>query len=159
MHPPVEEKMAAAGVLAYHRKLMAKAGIKRLLVSLALIASLLIGHASACACPRHVETEAVESADCHTHHETTGAVETDSDGNVCDTSCVCVIEQSPFLASNAPSKQFKASYELAKPAQTLPDLDVAAIRVDTQSSPAYVHDLSYLSTLKSLLPSRAPPRL
>jgi hypothetical protein len=123
------------------------------------MASLLIGHASACACSHHDEPQTAE-AGCHSHHETTEAVEVVSDADVCDTGCVCFVDQpSPFANSKAPTREFKASDEIAKAAEFLPDLDLVAITAHTESSPGFVKNLSYSSTLKSLLPSRAPPRL
>jgi len=129
-------------------------------MSLGLIASLLMGHSSACSCSHHVENETVEASDCHSHHDETKASEAISDSDACDVGCVCVVEQpSPFASSKAPAKEFKAADEPATVAAFLADVDFVEVASRTQEAPSLFHDLSYSSTLKSLPLSRAPPRL
>ena len=114
---------------------------------------------AACACSHHVEKEPVK-ADCHSHAPTTEATQVKTDENICDKTCICAVGQlSPYIASIAPSKEFKPFDELAKPTQGLIEIEFVALKGYTESSPDFVNDLSYSTTLKSLLPSRAPPRL
>ena len=115
---------------------------------------------SACLCSHHHVKKKVVESDCHSlHHVTTQEVETESDGDFCDTSCVCIAEQSsPLATSKAPTKEFKAN-DVAKAAEFLPENDFVRVTAFNKSSPSFLSDLSYSSTLKSLLPARAPPRL
>ena len=136
--------------------------IKQIGLALCLMMSLLIGHASACACSHHVEKKAVESSDCHSHNKTAEAqtVEAVNDSNACDTDCVCLTEQpSPYIAENSISKNFNATDAAANAEQVVSDIEFRPSTAYAESSSEFVNDLSYSTTLKSLLPARAPPRL
>jgi hypothetical protein len=136
--------------------------IKQIGLALCLMMSLLIGHASACMCSHHVEKKVIESSDCHSQGETvkTETAATADEGNACDTSCVCSTEQfSPYVASNSVSKKFMAADETANSAQAFSDIEFRAATAYVESATEFANDLSYSNTLKSLLPSRAPPRL
>ncbi len=135
--------------------------IKQIGLALCLMMSLAVGHVSACACSHHVEKKVVESSDCHSHHETAEAqtVETVNDSNACDTGCVCRTEQrSPFIAVNPISKKIIAE-AASNPAHVVSQIEFRVASAYSELSPEFVTDLSYSNTLKSLLPSRAPPRL
>jgi hypothetical protein len=133
--------------------------MKKIGLALFLMMSLLIGHASACTCPHHVENKPAEP-DCHSHHPSTEMVEARGDGNVCDAECVCSVDQrSPSVASKAPSKEFKANDKPVQSEQVVPNIEVVALASSSGSLPTFDTNLSCSTTLKSLLPSRAPPRL
>jgi len=133
--------------------------LKQMGLALCLMASLLISHASVCTCSHHEESKTSE-LDCHSHHEASETVEIVIDGDVCDTGCICTVEQtSPYAASSSPGKEFKSSETATGFAQTVADLEFVTILKLGKSKPYFVNDLSYSYTLKSLLPSRAPPRL
>lgn len=135
--------------------------IKQIGLALCLMMSLIIGHASACMCSHHVEKKVVETTDCHSKHQPVKAetVETTNDGIACDTNCVCSTEQfSPYVIANPVSKKFSATDATAN-ATNLADIEFRVTSAYTASPPRLINDLSYLDTLKSLLPARAPPRL
>lgn len=131
--------------------------VKQIGLALCLMMSLLIGHASACACSHHVEKKAVETSDCHS--ATAETVETSNDGNACDTSCICATDQpSTYLAANSISKKSNIADAAEKIEPVVFNIELRASSY-TEVSPEFISDLSYSNTLKSLLPSRAPPRL
>jgi len=110
--------------------------LKQIGLALCLMMSLLIGHASACTCPHHAENEAVES-DCHSHHGSAEMAEAVDDADACDTSCICFVEQpSPYVASQSPSREFKANDALAKTAQVIPEIEILAVAGFARSSPS-----------------------
>lgn len=112
----------------------------------------------ACACSHHVEKIIVE-ADCHSH-QTTEATQANGNESVCDKSCICAVGQlSVYVASKAPSKELKPIDEQAKPAKVLAETEFVAINGYTEPPSDFVKNVSYSSTLSSLLPARAPPRL
>lgn len=134
--------------------------IKQIALALGLMMSLLIGHASACACSHHVEKKAVESLDCHLHHKAAAqTAEAVNDSNACDTDCVCLTSlPSPYIAQNSTSKNF-ISDATAKVVHVILDINFRVVVAYAGSSSEFANDLSYSYTLKSLLPARAPPRL
>ena len=124
---------------------------------LCLMASLAIGHVSACACSHHDETKAVET-DCASHHRPTQ--QTKTDGLVCDTSCVCLTEQqSPFIASKAPTTEFKTLHDAAGigPGHAKPRFIAGSF--STEPVPIAARRPFHSALFRSLLPARAPPRL
>lgn len=136
--------------------------IKQIGLALCLVMSLLIGHASACACSHHVEKKAVETSDCHSHQETAEAqtVEADNDSNACDTDCVCLTGQpSPYIAANPISKKFNTTDAAVNAEEVVSSIEFFTAIAYANSSSEFVNDLSYSNILKSLLPARAPPRL
>ena len=133
--------------------------LKQMGMALCLMASLLIGHALACTCSHHEENEAAET-DCHSHHDSSGNIEISETGNSVDDSCICVVEQpSPYVTSKSASKELKSNNPVAGSGQLVPDLEFVAVIGRGESTSVFANDLSYSNTLKSLLPSRAPPRL
>jgi hypothetical protein len=135
--------------------------IKQIGLTLCAMMSLLVGHVSACACAHHIEKKVIESSSCHLHHDVAEAqtVEASNDSNACDPTCVCLSEQpSPYIAANPISKKFNAP-DAAGSARVVSSAEFRAVVTYADSSFEHVADLSYSNTLKSLLPSRAPPRL
>ena len=136
--------------------------IKQIGLALCLMMSLLIGHASACACSHHVEKKTVESSDCHSQHKKDNAQTVDAvnDGDACDTNCICLTDQAaPYVAANAVNKNFYGDSAAADAEQVVSDGESQAVPSHAVVLLEFVSDLSYSNTLKSLLPSRAPPRL
>ena len=133
---------------------------KQIFLVLLLITSVAVAHVSACACSHHVEQQAIEQADCHSQHEMPKATETVADANICDKDCVCSVQQpSPYAASKAASKEFRASDEIATPSQFLANIEFVARSVSADPSPIFISTTIHSATLTSLLPARAPPRL
>jgi len=136
--------------------------IRQIGLALCLMASLAVGHISACTCSHHAPAKKVEpeTGGCRSHHKAAETVEALSDASVCDAGCVCFVEQpSPVVASKSPSKEINSSDENVEPEQIINGVEFVAI--SSYRAPTYdrTSDLSYLNTLKSLLPARAPPRL
>jgi len=134
--------------------------IRQIGLALCLMASLAVGHISACTCSHHERPKVVEESDCHSHHQKAEKVEVASDANICDDDCTCAVQQpSPVVASKSPSKEINSSDENVEPEQIINGVEFVAI--SSYRAPTYdrTSDLSYLNTLKSLLPARAPPRL
>ncbi len=124
--------------------------------------SLAVGHVSACTCSHHVEKKAVEPSDCHSRHEPVEArtVEAVNDNDACDTSCVCLTAQpSPFIAANPISKKINTNAATATATHVLSHIEFRVAAAYAGSSSEFVSNLPYSSTVKLLLPARAPPRL
>ena len=134
-----------------------KTHVKHIGLALCLMMTLIIGNVSACACSHHVEKKALETFDCHS--TTAESVGTSNDGNACDTSCVCATNQ-PSTSAAASSISNKSNItdaaEKIEPVAFNIELGVGAY---AEVPSEFANDLSYSNTLKSLLPSRAPPRL
>ncbi len=123
------------------------------------MASLLVGSGSARTCSHREEAKASEH-DGHSHHESVGYVQISETGNAIDDSCICAVDQrSPYVVSKSESKKLKSNDAISNTDQVIPDLEFVAVTRSGESSSVFTHDLSYPNTLKSLLPSRAPPRL
>src|SRR5580765_7150595 len=102
--------------------------IKQIPLALCLMMSLLIGHASACACSHHDHAKKVETDDCHSHHKAAASTEAVSDGNVCDNGCICITEQpSPVVASKSASTEFKPDQMVVLGDQISADVEFAAV--------------------------------
>lgn len=122
------------------------------------MASLLTASSAACTCTHH--EQAKSSDECRSHHEDAENTEVSESGVSIDDSCICALDQStPYTASKPESKELKSNNDVANARQLIPDLEFVAISTFQQSSPEFINNLSYSSTLESLLPSRAPPRL
>ena len=127
-------------------------------LAICLMASLLTASPAACTCPHPPEAET--SDECKAHHEETGNVDTTDAGITADDTCVCTVDQrSPSVASKSESKDLDSKDGIANAHQLTQDLEFVAVYAYQQPTPLSAHSLSYSSTLKSLLPSRAPPRL
>jgi hypothetical protein len=125
---------------------------------LCVMASLLVGHVSACGCPSHEAAKTEESA-CPFHHEAAADVEASESGDRVDEQCICVVEQpSPYVASQQNNRSRVSAAANALTSQ-LPGLEWIAVARSTTPAPVFVRHLSYSSAVSSLLPSRAPPRL
>jgi hypothetical protein len=139
---------------------MTSCSLKQICVALCLMASLAVGHISICTCSHHERPKVVEESACHSHHQKADKVEVASDANACDSDCTCAVQQpSPVVASKSPSKDIKSSEEILEPEQIVVAVEFVAISTYRQPPSDLASGLSHLNTLKSLLPSRAPPRL
>ena len=136
--------------------------IKQICMALCLMASLAVGHISACTCSHHAPAKKVEpeTGGCRSHHKAAETVEALSDASVCDAGCVCFVEQpSPVVASKSPSREFKSHQTAGAVEQFATNFDFVAAS-NYHEPPLEPPTTSFHSTtLKSLLPSRAPPRL
>jgi len=127
-------------------------------LAICLMASLLTASPAACVCSHHEET--ITSDEFHSHHEEAENIEVSHVGISIDDSCRCAVDQrSPYVASKSESKELRSKSGIADAQQLIPDLEFVAVSSFQRSSPEFTNDLSYSSTLRSLLPSRAPPRL
>ncbi|MEO6656501.1 MAG: hypothetical protein ABIO36_10505 [Pyrinomonadaceae bacterium] len=132
--------------------------LKQIGLALCLMASLLLGSASACTCAHHEETKAAET-DCRSHRDSTLNAETAETANAADDECICSVDnRSPYAASKSESRELHSRDAVAKPATVIPRIELVSL-VTSNLSSKFVSDLSYSYTLRSLLPSRAPPRL
>lgn len=133
--------------------------IKQIGLVLCLMASLLTAVPAACTCSHHEETKAVET-DCHSQHEAINPIETAETGNAINESCVCAVAQrAPLAASRSLSKDLKVSDPAAHSDEFATDFEFVAAASFYVAPAMSGNDLSYSSTLRSLLPARAPPRL
>ncbi|MEQ1922126.1 MAG: hypothetical protein ABL952_06425 [Pyrinomonadaceae bacterium] len=133
--------------------------LKQIGLVLCLMASLLTAVPAACACSHHEETKAVET-DCHSQHETAKPAEAVETGSAIDESCVCaVVQRTPVVASKTLGKDLKAGDAVAVIDETAADFAFVAVLSSHVAPAISAKDLSYSSTLRSLLPARAPPRL
>lgn len=133
--------------------------LKQIALVLCLMASLLTAVPAACTCSHHEEAKAVKT-DCHSQHEAVNSTETVETGNAIDESCVCTVAQrAPLAASGSFTKDLKASDPAAHSGEIITDFEFEA-SASFYLAPAISRtDLSYSSTLRALLPARAPPRL
>lgn len=137
---------------------------KQIGLAACLMASLLVGSASACMCSHHEVKKTSVKTSCHgvVHEtvETATTAETTGNGNAIATNCTCPASRTaPYVASKSESEKSKGVKDKAvsSAVASVPVLiaadsqEIAVLDLDGQ--------LSYSSTLKSLLPARAPPRL
>lgn len=142
---------------------MIGARIKQVVLGVLLVASLLVGSASACACPHHREQAVPAETACHgAHHEAAEKAEPARGalaGHAVDLSCTCFVNfRVPSAIAKTPGKKLKA-----------PDTPSGAGKADREPGivtvsafhllPDAVPAIFYSGVLKFLLPSRAPPRL
>ena len=131
--------------------------LKQIGLALCLMASLLIGSASACTCSHHHEKTKSAEMSCHGSHEE-AVVETNS--STVEAGCVCFVNQpTPGVVSKSENKKFQDDNSRLDPAPVVPDLDFAASASLQHLSPEFDRTVSYSNALRSLLPARAPPRL
>jgi len=133
--------------------------LKQIGAALCLIATLLIGSASACTCSHHEETPQAHELSCHgSHHETT--VNTSATGNSVEAGCVCFVNQpTPAVVSKSESNKSKTDKSISKSDQPVPAIEFGAAAAVQHVSLEFDRTLSYSNVLRSLLPARAPPRL
>jgi hypothetical protein len=130
-----------------------------MLLSLGLIAALLVGHVSACACVHHGEGSVIEP-DCHSEHGEAKPANEQAGSDAFNARCICFVEQTlPIAASKAPAKEFKSGSAAATSGIFLDRVEFAAANVETSPALPLENELFGSIILKSLLPSRAPPRL
>lgn len=133
--------------------------LKQIALVLFVMASLLTASPAACACSHHEEAATVES-DCHSQHGSTETTQAESNVNVIDESCVCVVAQrEPFAASRSASKELKAVDAVSKPEQVIPISEFVAVAIRGTTTTGSASDDFRSNTLRSLFPARAPPRL
>lgn len=133
--------------------------LKQIGLALCLMVSLLTASPAACTCS-HPEEANTSDSECRSQHEATENLETSGAGVAVDDSCICAVDQrEPFAASKSENRELKPDKAIASPEQIIPDLRFVAVSTFHSFSPEFSNNLSYSNTLRSLLPSRAPPRL
>lgn len=133
--------------------------LKQIGLALCLMVSLLTASPAACTCS-HPEEAKTSDSQCRSQHEASENIETSGAGVAVNDSCICAVDQrEPFTASKSESKELKPAKAIANVQQIIPDLRFVAVSTFPSFAPEFSNNLSYSSTLRSLLPSRAPPRL
>lgn len=133
--------------------------LKQIGLALCLMASLLIGHASACTCSHPEETN-TSDIDCHSHHESAENADIQESGDAIDDNCICVVEYpSPYAAASPVSRELRSNDPITTPEDIATAPEFLAVRMSGEPTPVFTRDLTVSNTLKALLPARAPPRL
>jgi hypothetical protein len=133
--------------------------LKQVFLALCVSTSLLFGAASTCTCSHHQESAKATESDCHSGSHARDQI-ADTDGNCIDETCICVANvRAPLAISKPLGKEFKSAHAISGSQCLTADVEFVAIRASFPLSPEFARDLSYSRILKSLLPSRAPPRL
>ncbi|MEP6703265.1 MAG: hypothetical protein ABJB34_00505 [Acidobacteriota bacterium] len=133
---------------------------KQIILALSLMASLVIGHASAACTCSHDEPATIDDADCHSHHTASHEFDLpDADASALDNECTCVAQPTPYGPANSVNKEFKSKDLAAAAVRRGADAEFVTTSILTAPAPELANNLSYSNTLRSLLPSRAPPRL
>lgn len=135
--------------------------LRQIGLAFGVILTLLVGSASACMCSHHEVKKTSVKTSCHgVAHETTETVDTATTGDSVNVDCVCFVNQSAlYVVTKSESKKTKpVKDENISSFLALVAVDFSA---DAERSPlpVFENELSYSYLLKSLLPSRAPPRL
>ncbi len=134
--------------------------LKRIGLALTLMASLLVGSGAACPCSHHHEEAEAAETSCHGSYHGMENAEASTEGDAVDAVCVCFVNQSsPAIASKSESKKLKSGKSTSNSDRLIPDFEHVTTIAIQQSSPEFGQALSYSNALRSLLPSRAPPRL
>jgi hypothetical protein len=134
-------------------------GMRHILMSILAILSLGAASLSACTCSHHAEPKVAEN-DCHSHHETTSRTELANAGIAFDEECTCAVQQpSPYVASRSATKELRSNDTSTAAEQAAVNIEFSAVAVYREPALEFATDPFYLTALKSLLPSRAPPRL
>lgn len=134
---------------------------KKIGLALSLMVSLVAGHASArCICSHHQLDQATET-DCHSHHDSDASIESLKPAHAAaGPGCVCVVEASTPFASTRSAKKDLGSTDLGALGDCIfADIASAEATKLTTTPAGFENNFSYSYTLRSLLPSRAPPRL
>lgn len=130
-----------------------------MLLSLGLIAALLVGHVSACACVHHGDGSVIE-ADCHSEHGESKPAYEQTESDACTSRCICFAEQTlPIATSKAPAKESKSGSAAANQRVNLDRVEFAAVKDEAAPNFPSENALFHSITIKALLPARAPPRL
>jgi hypothetical protein len=133
---------------------------KQIGLALCLVASLLVGSASACTCSHHQEKAKSSETSCHSSdHESAENVEGSVTGDVVDVNCVCFVQPPPSIVSKSESKKQKTDKSVSNSDRVVPDLEFVFTESVHLSPSGFDRDSSYSTVLESLLPARAPPRL
>jgi len=135
--------------------------LKQIGLSLCLVAALLVGSISACACSHHQETKKAEETSCHSNgHEKTEVVQVPSGTQVLDVDCECFVSQpSPVIVSKSETKKSKTGGDIAEVATEVSHVEFISVAVTPSFLPETSRQFSKTTILESLLPARAPPRL
>ena len=140
---------------------MTSYNLKEIGLALCLMASLLLGSASACPCSHHQEKPQAPEMSCHgSHHEAMADADASTNSNAVDAGCVCFVNQpTPAVTSKSESKNLKTDKSLSNPDRVVRDAEIVAAASVQHLSPDFDRALSYSNALRSLMPSRAPPLL
>jgi hypothetical protein len=135
--------------------------IKQIGLALCLMASLLVGSASACLCSHHQEKPKSTETSCHgTHDEKAESTESSITEKAFGARCICFATQTtPYIVSKSETKKQKAQKSVPDPAPLVRLSFVTVARAARPALPEFDGNLSYSNALRSLLPARAPPRL
>ena len=135
--------------------------MKQIGLALGVVLTLLVGSVSACMCSHHEVKKELPKISCHgPAHETTANSETPTTGDAVDVDCVCFVNQSvPYVVTKSENRKAKPAKD--KGVSSSVAVVAVAFSADAERSllPIFDDDLSHSSTLRFLLPSRAPPRL
>src|SRR5215211_7702527 len=82
---------------------------KQIGLALSLMASLLLGHATAaCTCSHHDDAEPMKS-DCRSHHNERSGAETAESSAELDVNCICFVEPAaPSVSAKSVNKKFRS---------------------------------------------------
>ena len=124
-----------------------------------LVASLLTASPAACTCSQYEEPVGSEN-ECHSRHEAEASVEASETATLGGESCICIIDhRTPCVATKSETKELKSKTQLYYLEQLSTTFEPSSVNIVKSSLPFVANDSSYSNTLRSLLPSRAPPRL
>ena len=133
--------------------------LKHVTFAVLLLASLLTTVPAACTCSQPGSSVA-SKGDYPSHHEAEPRAEVSGTANFTGGSSCCIIDQrSPCVSSKLETKEPKSNAPLCHSERISIAFERAAINIVDLSLPIFTRGLSYSTTLRSLLPSRAPPRL
>ncbi len=134
-------------------------GLKHVGLAMLLVMSLLTPSSAACMCSQP-ESSAASEGECHSHHEEERGADASGTAALAGESCVCIIDQrTPCISSKSESKELKSKAPLYYRQPISIALKTSEINLTDLSLPVVPKRLSYSTTLRSLLPARAPPRL
>ena len=133
---------------------------KHLGLALCVMLALFTAGPAACTCS-HGEESAKVTSECSSHHGSSEHADLDGSADAVGDSCTCSVdERAPSIAPGWQTDHRRAAAGTATGAfRSIPGIGFVAVASFQYSSAAPAENLTYLSTLKSLLPSRAPPRL
>lgn len=126
-----------------------------------LMASLLSASPAACLCSSHEEQPpATTKSECHSHSGTHESAAESETGSISGHECVCVVDQrAPSLTAKQETTETKAKDAILHREHIAPQFAFTAVVMVEHSSLFLADKRFYTSTQRSLLPSRAPPRL
>lgn len=133
--------------------------LKQIGLAVWLMASLLVGSASACTCSHHQETAAASEDSCHSSHQY--SVENGEHSvTSLDVDCVCFVNApSPFAVAKSDNKPLGTSDSVSTSDQIIPDFEFRSIPTIQAPKPEYARKFPDSTDYQAFKPSRAPPRL